>query len=95
LTISSCLPQDAVAYGWEIPNVKSVQHNWANLREAVQNHVKSVNWVTRVMLRDKKVDYLNALGKFIDQHSVEATMKNGKYVNKVLYVNMNFILQTV
>ncbi|KAI5718313.1 hypothetical protein M8J77_019357 [Diaphorina citri] len=70
--------KDAVAYGWEIPNVKSVQHNWANLREAVQNHVKSVNWVTRVMLRDKKVDYLNALGKFIDQHSVEATMKNGE-----------------
>ncbi|XP_008485481.1 thioredoxin reductase 1, mitochondrial-like, partial [Diaphorina citri] len=25
-----------------------------------------------------KVDYLNALGKFIDQHSVEATMKNGE-----------------
>uniref|UniRef100_A0A8D8LWN3 thioredoxin-disulfide reductase (NADPH) n=1 Tax=Cacopsylla melanoneura TaxID=428564 RepID=A0A8D8LWN3_9HEMI len=70
--------KDAQAYGWEIPHAENVTHNWANLRQAVQNHIKSVNWVTRVMLRDKKVEYLNAQGQFVDQHSIEATLKNGE-----------------
>lgn len=43
--------QDAKSYGWALP--EKVSHSWPALREAVQNHIKSVNWVTRVDLRDK------------------------------------------
>lgn len=50
--------------------------NWAKLTESVQNHIKSVNWVTRVDLRDKKVEYINGLGYFKDAHNVVAVMKN-------------------
>lgn len=42
----------------------------------MQNHIKSVNWVTRVDLRDKKVEYINGLGYFKDAHNVVAVMKN-------------------
>lgn len=45
--------QDARSYGWELPPQENISHNWEALREAVQNHIKSVNWVTRVELRDK------------------------------------------
>uniref|UniRef100_T1GKJ8 FAD/NAD(P)-binding domain-containing protein n=1 Tax=Megaselia scalaris TaxID=36166 RepID=T1GKJ8_MEGSC len=45
-----------------------VQH-WNKLVESVQNHIKSVNWVTRVDLRDKKVEYINGLGSFKDAHT--------------------------
>ncbi|XP_074106205.1 thioredoxin reductase 1 isoform X1 [Cotesia typhae] len=68
---------EAVSYGWQIPNQESVSNDWENLRTAVQNHVKSVNWVTRVELRDKKVDYINANGYFKDPHTVVGVMKNG------------------
>lgn len=47
--------QDAQSYGWQLPQAENIKHNWESLREAVQNHIKSVNWVTRVDLRDKCV----------------------------------------
>lgn len=43
----------------------------------MQNHIKSVNWVTRVDLRDKKIEYINALGELKDQHTIVGTLKNG------------------
>ncbi|XP_049830345.1 thioredoxin reductase 2, mitochondrial isoform X1 [Schistocerca gregaria] len=45
---------DAKFYGWEVPELKDVKHNWEVLRNAVQDHIKSVNWVTRVQLREKE-----------------------------------------
>lgn len=45
--------QDAKAFGWDIPERENIKIDWSALTSAVQNHVKSVNWVTRVMLRDK------------------------------------------
>lgn len=47
--------QEARDYGWEIGEATEFKINWEKMRQAVQNHVKSVNWVTRVMLRDKLV----------------------------------------
>lgn len=44
---------EAQAYGWEIQSPETVTLNWERIVEAVNNHVKSVNWVTRVDLRDK------------------------------------------
>lgn len=69
---------DSRAYGWQLPPAEDIKHSWEALREAVQNHIKSVNWVTRVELRDKKVEYINALGKFKDSHTIEATTKQGE-----------------
>lgn len=57
--------------------MKEIKINWPALTENVQNHIKSVNWVTRVDLRDKKIEYINGLGEFKDAHTIIATMKNG------------------
>lgn len=43
---------EAAAYGWKIESEKA-KIDWNSLTEVVNNHVKSVNWVTRVDLRDK------------------------------------------
>ncbi|XP_046802474.1 thioredoxin reductase 1, mitochondrial isoform X2 [Lucilia cuprina] len=67
---------EAAAYGWEIPNKENIKADWGKLVQAVQNHIKSVNWVTRVDLRDKKVEYINGLGSLKDQYTVVAKMKN-------------------
>ncbi|XP_050536910.1 thioredoxin reductase 1, mitochondrial isoform X1 [Daktulosphaira vitifoliae] len=67
---------EAQSYGWEIQG--PISFNWSSLVEAVQNHIKSVNWVTRVQLRDKKIEYVNGHGVFEDNHTVLAKMKGGK-----------------
>lgn len=43
---------EAQAYGWNI-DPAAIKIDWSRITEAVQNHIKSVNWVTRVDLRDK------------------------------------------
>ncbi|PBC30714.1 thioredoxin reductase 1, mitochondrial isoform X2 [Apis cerana] len=69
---------DSVSYGWQLPDPKTIKNDWQALRTAVQNHVKSVNWVTRVELRTKKIEYFNALGYFKDQHTILGKLKNGE-----------------
>lgn len=68
---------ESASYGWQL-DPQTVKINWEALRTAVQNHVKSVNWVTRVELRTKKVEYINALGYFKDKHTIVGVMKNGQ-----------------
>ena len=48
------------------------------MRDNIQNHIGSLNFNYRVQLRDKKVDYINAYGQFIDKHTLLASYKNGK-----------------
>lgn len=43
---------EAESYGWNI-DATSVKIDWSKLTQSIQNHIKSVNWVTRVDLRDK------------------------------------------
>jgi len=42
---------EAAAYGWNVDD--KIKPDWNKLVNSVQNHIKSVNWVTRVDLRDK------------------------------------------
>jgi len=67
---------DSKSYGWQVGD--HVSHNWDVLRDAIQGHIKSVNWVTRVELRDKKVEYINGLGYFKDAHTVQTKTKQGE-----------------
>ncbi|XP_055296986.1 thioredoxin reductase 1, mitochondrial isoform X3 [Sitodiplosis mosellana] len=66
---------EAAAYGWNVDK-DNLKLDWSVLRQNVENHIKSVNWVTRVDLRDKKVEYINGLGYFKDKNTVVAVMKN-------------------
>lgn len=68
---------EAVAYGWNV-NDRDIKPDWKKLVRVVQNHIKSVNWVTRVDLRDKKVEYVNSIGSFVDPHTIKYTTKQGE-----------------
>lgn len=65
---------DARAFGWELP--EKVAHNWETMKNAIQDHIGSLNWGYRVQLRDKKVNYVNAYAEIVDQHTIKATKKN-------------------
>ncbi|KAJ8263441.1 hypothetical protein COCON_G00158980 [Conger conger] len=68
--------KDAGKYGWNIPT--PVSHDWHTMAEAVQNHVRSLNWGHRVQLQDKKVKYLNLKGSLLDEHTIRGVNKAGK-----------------
>uniref|UniRef100_A0A8C5HC75 thioredoxin-disulfide reductase (NADPH) n=1 Tax=Gouania willdenowi TaxID=441366 RepID=A0A8C5HC75_GOUWI len=70
--------KDAKKFGWQIPG--SVCHDWATMADAVQNHVRSLNWGHRVQLQDKKVKYLNLRGSLVNEHTVKGLNKAGKEV---------------
>ncbi|KAH1017673.1 hypothetical protein HUJ05_008281 [Dendroctonus ponderosae] len=74
---------DAKSYGWQVGD--NISHSWEALKDAVQAHIKSVNWVTRVELRDKKVEYINGLGTFKDAHTVQTITKQGERLLKARY----------
>ncbi|XP_052850137.1 thioredoxin reductase 1, mitochondrial isoform X3 [Drosophila gunungcola] len=67
---------EAAAYGWNVDD--KIKPDWSKLVQSVQNHIKSVNWVTRVDLRDKKVEYINGLGSFVDAHTMLAKLKSSE-----------------
>ncbi|XP_067013412.2 thioredoxin reductase 2, mitochondrial [Anabrus simplex] len=69
---------DARHFGWNVPEKQVITHDWAKLVGAVQDHIKSVNWVTRVELRDKKVKYVNGSGFFQDKNIVAACLNSGQ-----------------
>ena len=48
------------------------------MKDNIQSHIGSLNWNYKVQLRDKKVEYINAYGEFVDSHKVLVTYKNGK-----------------
>lgn len=52
-------------------------HSWETLKQNVQNHIRGLNFKYRVDLREKKVTYLNMLGKFVDDHTLETLDKKG------------------
>ncbi|XP_006890512.1 PREDICTED: thioredoxin reductase 2, mitochondrial [Elephantulus edwardii] len=70
------LIRDAHHYGWEVTH--PALHDWRKMAEAVQNHVKSLNWGHRVQLQERKVSYFNIKAHFIDKHTVCGVAKGGK-----------------
>uniref|UniRef100_A0A8C7BZ89 Thioredoxin reductase 2 n=1 Tax=Neovison vison TaxID=452646 RepID=A0A8C7BZ89_NEOVI len=67
--------RDAPHYGWAL---QPVPHDWTTMAEAVQNHVKSLNWGHRVQLQDRKVTYFNIKASFVDAHMVCGVSKGRK-----------------
>lgn len=67
---------DSMKYGWAVE--ETYKHNWNILRDAIQDHIGSLNFAYRVQLREKNVTYVNAYAKFIGPHQIEAVNKKGK-----------------
>ena len=74
--IGETLGHDAKAFGF---GDLTTSHNWEDMRENVQNHIRGLNFKYRVTLREQEVTYLNKLGKFTsDPNTLEVTDKKGK-----------------
>jgi thioredoxin reductase (NADPH) len=69
------IQHDAAHYGWQIPQ-DQVKHSWSKMVDAVQDYIGSLNWGYKNELRDKKVEYLNAYGTFVDPHRLEVTFRD-------------------
>jgi thioredoxin reductase (NADPH) len=76
--------KDAEAFGWkqggagQAAEAAGATHSWETMVSSVQDHIASLNFGYRVALREKSVDYKNALGAFVDPHTLELTDKKGK-----------------
>ncbi|XP_068577012.1 thioredoxin reductase 2, tandem duplicate 2 [Cebidichthys violaceus] len=81
--------RDAQKYGWTISG--PVCHDWATMAEAIQNHVRSLNWGHRVQLQDKKVKYLNIRGSVVDEHTVRGLTTAGK---EMILTAKNIVIAT-
>ncbi|KAM4615715.1 thioredoxin reductase 2, tandem duplicate 2 [Polymixia lowei] len=81
--------KDSKKYGWQITG--PISHDWATMAEAVQNHVRSLNWGHRVQLQDKKVKYLNVKGSLVDEHTVKGLTKAGK---EMILTAKNIVIAT-
>ncbi|KAK6111168.1 Thioredoxin reductase 1 [Brugia pahangi] len=73
--------EDAKKFGWEIPE-GAIKLNWHQLKNAVQNHIASLNWGYRVQLKEKSVTYMNSYATFTGSHELSVKNKKGK-VEKV------------
>jgi len=54
------------------------QFKWDNMKDNIQNYIKSLNFKYRVNLREKSVTYLNKLATFKDNHTIECVDKKGR-----------------
>lgn len=66
-----------VCFQWLVQciiSIVSVLHNWSNMVDEVQKHVKSLNFGYRKVLREKSVTYLNAYAQFVDAHTVKVSL---------------------
>lgn len=77
--IKEIVDKDSKAFGLTnlVASENKSQHLWSEMRENVQNHIRSLNFKYRVDLREKKVSYLNKLGQFKDTHTLSVTDKKG------------------
>ena len=64
---------DAKALGWQVEKGK---HNWNELVETVNNHVRMLNFRYRTGLRKGDVEYINALASFVDRNTVTYKLKS-------------------
>lgn len=64
---------DMEHFGWEVPEKKGF--NWEKLVEHTQDHISSVNFAYKVGLRSAKVNYINAYATFVDEHTLQYTLR--------------------
>lgn len=92
-TIHADAPSFGIAFGEtngeEVLEAPQLTVKWGILRENIQNYIRGLNFKYRVRLREKQVDYLNKLGKFVDKNTIEATDKKG---NKSTITSARFLI---
>lgn len=66
--VGDVLKSEANFYGWEVDKLKN---NWKELRDNVQNYIRSQNFKNESFLNSNDVDYFNQYAKFIDKNTIQ------------------------
>lgn len=66
---------DAASFGWT--DATHGEHDWSKMVANVQDYIRSLNFGYRASLRDKRVEYANALATFKDSHAVHLRDASG------------------
>jgi thioredoxin/glutathione reductase (selenoprotein) len=69
--------ETASHYGWKT-DVSDFKHDWATIRDNVAQYISSLNFGYRSDLLSLKIKYLNSLGVFLDDHTLELTNAKGE-----------------
>ncbi|XP_066925765.1 thioredoxin reductase 1, cytoplasmic-like [Clytia hemisphaerica] len=67
---------DAKAYGWSTPEKNT--HNWETMVQAIQDHIRSLNWGYKVQLRQQNVKYYNKYASLVDKNTLKLVDRSGK-----------------
>jgi len=69
--------EDARALGWE--GLQDAKHDWNKMLTSVNDMIRGLNYGYKKALKDAKVEYINALAHFVDEHTVEYTNRKGTF----------------
>lgn len=67
--------KDSEHYGWT--STEGSTHNWETMVQAIQDHIRSLNWGYKVQLRQEKVKYYNKFATLLDKHTIKMVDKSG------------------
>jgi len=59
-------------YGWT--GAEDVKCDWGTLSNNVTMYIRSLNWGYKTELNKRGVNYVNGFAKFVDPHTIEATL---------------------
>jgi len=68
--------EDSRHFGWQVE--EKTKHDWGTMVQAIQDHVRSLNWGYKVQLRSKQVKYYNKFAQLLDKNTIKLTASNGK-----------------
>uniref|UniRef100_F1L1R4 Glutathione reductase 2 n=1 Tax=Ascaris suum TaxID=6253 RepID=F1L1R4_ASCSU len=83
--------EHAPKYGWN--EVHKGHHDWKTLVKVIQDRIKASNWIYRVQLHQKKINYINAFASFLDESSIRTISADRKKVEHILRAK-NFVIAT-
>lgn len=66
----------SLQFGWNLNAERKV--DWSTTVQKIQDYIRSLNFKYRVDLRSKGVEYHNALGRFVDAHTIELKDRRGE-----------------
>lgn len=78
--LSGSMKRDMVEAGWEIDS--NAKHSWAKMIENVNNHVKSLNWGYKKMLKESNIKLFPRLARLVDAHTIELDDGKGSKIQE-------------
>ena len=77
------MKHDAMYYGWKLehhdmPKPQKYDCDWETVRANVQHHIKNLNEGYLQGFKNSHVQYVNAFGSFVDEHTVRCCHGDGR-----------------